>query len=310
MGTSILHVVERPADDRERQLLDESRSRLLAVRSRRVRPGLDDKVLSSSNGLAIAGLAEAGRVLSEPAFVDGARRTADFVLTHMTEASQGRLLRTFKHGQGGRLPGTLDDHALVTDGLIALYEASGESRWLEHAFRLTRLAIDLFYDADACAFYMTAVHDPGLIQRPVSSFDHAVPSGMSVCLENLIRLGDVCNQPAWLAIAERVLRAHYARALENPFGFSNLLNALDLWLARPTEIVLAGDTDGALARALAGVYLPNRVIARADGAPPLLKSLTDGKTALDGKAAAYVCRDFSCQRPETDPAALAATLAR
>ncbi len=310
VGASILHVVERPAGARERELLDESRAKLLAVRGQRVRPGLDDKVLTSSNGLAIAGLAEAGRVLSEPAFVDGARRTAAFVLTHMTEASQGRLLRTYKHGQGGRFPGTLDDHALVTDGLIALYEASGESRWLEDAFRLTRLAIELFYDAGECAFYMTAAHDPGLIERPVSSFDHAVPSGMSVCLENLVRLGDVCNQPAWIEIAERVLRAHQARALENPFGFSNLLNALDLWLARPTEIVLAGDTDGALARALAGVYLPNRVIARADGAPPLLKALTDGKTALDGKPAAYVCRAFACQRPETDPAALAATLAR
>jgi uncharacterized protein YyaL (SSP411 family) len=308
VGASILHVVAEPRDERERALLDEARAKLLAARQKRVPPGTDDKVLASSNGLAIAGLAEAGRVLAEPAFLDSARRTAAFVLDRMTEASQGRLLRTFKAG-AARLPGTLDDHALVTDGLIALYEATGEARWLEEAHRLTRLAVALFYDAREQAFYMTAAGDPGLIQRPVSSYDHAVPSGMSVCLENLVRLGDVCGERAWIELAEGVLRAHYARAMENPFGFSNLLNALDLSLSGPTEIVLAGDA-APLERAVASVYLPNRVIVHAAGAPPLVHALTDGKSALDGKPAAYVCRNFTCERPTTDAAALVVQLAR
>jgi uncharacterized protein YyaL (SSP411 family) len=307
-GASILHVVERPADEREQAILNGARAQLLAARSRRARPGLDDKVLASCNGMAIGGLAEAGRVLGEPALVEAARRTAEFVLVKMVDPS-GRLLRTYKHGQA-KLPGTLDDHAHVADGLIALYEATGEARWLDEAHRLTRLAVELFYDPAERTFYLTAAADPGLIVRPVSTFDSAVPSGMSVSLENLIRLGDVYGESGWLEIAEAVLRAHYARAMENPFGFSNLLSALDLFLSHPAEIVLAGDHPHALARAVAEVYLPNRVLVHAAGAPRALAPLVEGKHAIDGKPAAYVCRDFACQQPQTDPTRLVAELDR
>jgi uncharacterized protein YyaL (SSP411 family) len=118
----------------------------------------------------------------------------------------------------------------------------------------------------------------------------------------------VCGERNWLAIAEATLHAHYTRAMDNPFGFANLLNALDLWLERPTEIVLAGGDVTPLARAVAGVYLPNRMIVRSDGAPPLLSKLVEGKTAVNGAAAAYVCRDFTCERPVTDTSALALAL--
>ncbi|MCU1279242.1 MAG: thymidylate kinase, partial [bacterium] len=304
---SILHVVDRPRGADEERMLTDVKAVLLAARAKRVRPGLDDKVLAGNNGMAISGLAEAGRIFGDATFVDGARRTAEFVLQHMTEGSRGRLLRTFRAGQA-KLPGTLDDHAHVADGMIALYEATGEARWLEEAHRLTRLSVGLFWDERERCFYMTAADDPGLVQRPVSTFDSAVPSGMSVTLENLIRLGDVCGEKNWLAIAEKTLHAHYERALENPFGFSNMLNALDLWLERPTEIVLAGADTRALERAIASVYVPNRVIVRADGAPPLVSQLVAGKSAVDGAAAAYVCRDFTCERPATDTSALAAAL--
>ena len=126
-----------------------------------------------------------------------------------------------------------------------------------------------------------------------SSTSSAVPSGMSVCIENLVRLGDVAGESRWLEIADGVLQAYFVRALENPFGFSNLLNALDLFLERPSEIVIAGQ-DGLL-RAVADVYLPNRVIVRAENAPALVKNLVAGKTA-----GAYVCRDFTCERPTSD----------
>jgi hypothetical protein len=304
-GASILHVVERPANPEEDALAARARDKLLGVRAGRVRPGLDDKILASSNGLAIEGLAEAGRVLGDAALIDAARRTAAFVLDHM-RGPDGRLFRTWKAGRA-RFPGTLDDHALMADGLIALYEASGEARWLEEAHRLTTLAVDLFYDAGERAFYLTAASDPGLVERPVSTFDHAVPSGMSVMLENLVRLGDVTGEARLVTIAESVLAAYYRRASENPFGFANLLNALDLYQERPSEIVVAGEPTALLA-AVAEVYLPNRVIVRAETAPPLLASLVAGKTPVDGRPAAYVCRDFTCRRPETDPEALRASL--
>ena len=133
---------------------------------------------------------------------------------------------------------------------------------------------------------------------------------MSVMLENLVRLGDVCGERRWLEIAEAVMRAYHQQALANPFGYSNLLSAIDLYQERPAEIVLAGeDTDtDALARALAEVYLPNRVIVRAHNAPSLIASLVEGKHAVDGQAAAWVCRDFQCERPEADPVLLARAL--
>jgi uncharacterized protein YyaL (SSP411 family) len=305
---SILRVVDRPRGSDEEAALLRVRQQLLAARSQRVRPGLDDKVLAGNNGMAIAGLAEAGRILGEPGFVDGARRTAEFVLRCMTEASRGRLLRTYKDGSA-RLPGTLDDHAHVADGLIALYEATGEARWLEEAHRLTRLALGLFHDAKQRCFYMTAADDPGLIERPVSTYDSAVPSGMSVLLENLIRLGDVCNEKEWIDIAESILHSYYARAMENPFAFSNLVNALDLFLQHPTEIVLAGADVTKLARAIGDIYLPNRMIIHAHNAPPLVRELVADKNEINGVSAAYICRDFSCERPETDAAALAQRLA-
>jgi uncharacterized protein YyaL (SSP411 family) len=196
----------------------------------------------------------------------------------------------------------------VADGLIALYEATGEARWLEEAHRLTRLALGLFHDGKERCFYVTAADDAGLIERPVSTFDSAVPSGMSVMIENLIRLGDICNQKEWVDIAEAVLHAHYARAIENPFAYSNLVNALDLFLDRPTEIVLAGANVEHFMRAIGELYLPNRMIVRAQNAPKLVGALTANKNEINGVSAAYVCRGFTCERPASDAAALTAQL--
>jgi hypothetical protein len=243
------------------------------------------------NGLAIAGLAEAGRIFGRKELIDSARRTAEFVLAKL-RAPDGRLLRTYKEGVA-KLPGTLEDHAYVADGLIVLYEATGEGRWLEEAHRLTKLCVELFYDGGERAFYMTAKDDPGLIQRPVSQHDSAVPSGMSVCLENLVRLGDVCGEGAWLDVAGGVFQAYFVRALENPFGFSNLLNALDLYQERPAEIVTGNDS---LLRAVAQVYLPNRVLVRQNDAPSMVQPLVEGKDP----SLAYVCRNFTCEKPIGD----------
>ena len=302
-GTSILHVMDAPSDEREAAVLRESKTKLLAARYKRVPPITDDKILASSNGLAIAGLSEAGRILNDQTFIDGAVRAAEFVLSKMRD-KDGRLHRTYKEGSARR-PGTLDDHAYVANGLIALYEATGQARWLDEAIALTELCVRLFFDDKENVFYVTAESDPGLIQRPVSHHDGAVPSGMSVAIQNLIRLGDVCSEPRWTNIAERVLRTYHAQSLNNPFGFSNVLCAMDLLQERPAEIVLAGDTDGALARAVASVYLPNRLIARAENAPKGIAKLVEGKVPVGGKAAAYVCQDFACEAPVMEARELA-----
>ena len=205
------------------------------------------------------------------------------------------------------LPGTLDDHAYVADGLIALYEATGEGRWLEEAHRLTRLAVELFYDARRARLLHDGASDAGLIQRPVSQYDSAVPSGMSVCLREPGAARRRVRRAAWLEIADAAVQAYFVRALENPFGFANLLNALDLFLSAPTEIVLSGEDPTRLERALASLYLPNRVIVHTRGAPALVAALVAGKPA-GGRPRAWVCHAGTCQLPEEDPENLQAAL--
>jgi hypothetical protein len=305
-GASILHRVAAPADAAEEAALAAARATLLAARARRVPPLLDDKLLAGMNGLAIHGLAEAGRILGEPALVAAAGRTAAFVRERLT-APDGRLWRSDRP-DGAPLPGTLDDHAFVARGLITLYEASGEGRWLTEAHRLTLLALALFHDPADDALYLTAAGDPGLIVRPRSQNDGALPSGMSVLLTNLLRLGEATGDPALLDTAAAIVRAHHDAALRNPFGFAGFLCALDLYQEGVTTVVLAGDAE-ALARTLAAEYLPNRLIVRAAGAPPALAALAAGKGPVGGRAAAYVCRRGACGAPATEAAALRAALA-
>ncbi|HEY3353194.1 MAG TPA: thioredoxin domain-containing protein [Polyangia bacterium] len=303
---SILHVAGAPLTPADEPRLAAAKRALLAARQRRVPPATDDKVLAGMNGLAVTGLAEAGRILGDAALVGAARRTAAFVLDRMV-GPDGRLRRTYRAGVA-TLPGTLDDHAFVAQGLLTLYEATGEGRWVTAAHRLTALALELFHDLGERDFYLTGRGDPALIQRPRSQHDGALPSGMSVCLMNLIRLGDATGEARFGAVADEVVRAHHDAALRSPFGYANFLNALDLYQEGVTAIVLAGAPLDELARAVAAGYLPNRFIARAAGAPAELAPLVAGKGAVGGRPAAYVCRRFACQAPTTDPAALRAAL--
>ncbi len=305
-GGSILHVTDSPRDEREQQLFDQARAELLAAREKRVPPLTDDKILASVNGLAISGLAEAGRILGDAALIAAAERTADFVLSCMV-APDGRLVRTYKNGIA-KLPGTLDDHAFVAGGLIALYEATGKARYFDQAMRLTTLSLQLFYDGEAPAFYLTAESDPLLIERPRSKYDAAIPSGVGVCLSNLIRLGDATANQNWLEIAALVLQSHVSVMRENPFGLSSLLSALDLMVERPTEIVLAGDNLSAFERTIADIYLPNRIIVYAKSAPSSLRPLLDGKEVTGKTATAFVCRNFACETPLTETSKLTAIL--
>ena len=296
---SILHRVAEPRDDLERALLGQARRALLRARQQRVPPERDTKVLCGVNGLCIGALAEAGRVLFEPTFVDAARRAAAFVLEHMSDP-RGRLLRTW-HGGVARLPGTLEDHAFLADGLITLYEATGEARWLTEAQRLTGLCLDLFFAAESRTFYLTAAGDPHLIERPTATFDGPVPSGMGACLRSLVRLAEADGGARFGAAARAVARAHARAALASPLAFASFLGAVDQLQAGVTSVVLAGEDVTALERAVAGAFLPSRLIVHATGAPAALDALVAAKTPVAGRAAAWICRDSACQPPVTDP---------
>jgi uncharacterized protein YyaL (SSP411 family) len=299
-GANVLSLVDTCGDDCEAVL-----KKLFLTRASRVRPGTDDKVLASVNGLAIAGLAEAGRVLGDAAMIAAARRTAEFVLGRMRDRG-GRLLRSWK-GEA-RLPGTLDDHAYVADGLFALYDATGEARWFDEGVALLRIAVALFWDAGEQIFYLTAAEETGvprLIERPVSGHDGALPAGASMVSERLLVIGEAIDDEGLRRVGEQAVLRRADRALEQPFAYAHLLGALDTLLEGPAQLVLSAPSEE-LERAIANAFVPGRVIVRSAGAPKLLVALVADKQS--GTPAVFVCRGRVCERPATQAAEVTAAL--
>jgi uncharacterized protein YyaL (SSP411 family) len=293
-------------------LIGEARRRLHAVRDGRVHPGLDDKVLASWNGLAMAAFAEAGAALGRQDYVARAVRSADFVLSSMQRG--GRLLRSWKDGDA-RITGYLEDYAMVGVGLLHVYEATFDRRFLDHSRRLLEDALRLFRDEATGAFFDTGTDQEALVVRPRNLFDNAVPCGASVAIETLFRLAVLTGESQHEATALKALRPMGDLMAKHPSGFGRFLCALDFHLGPVTEIALvapkAVDGLSVLEAEVFGRYLPNRVVtgmvagdAGAAAGIPLLQ----GREAVDGKPTAYVCRNYACDLPATDPAALALQL--
>ncbi len=282
------------------------RAKLLAVRNSRVRPARDDKALTSWNALMMKAFAEAGAAFDEPGYVQIAERNADFLLTQLVR--DGRLLRTWKDGRA-KLNGYLEDYAFLIDALLSLYEATFRQRWLDEATSLAERMIGLFWDAGSSCFFDTGSDHEELLIRPRDIFDNATPSGGAVAATALLRLAVITGNAAFERHAVDSLRSVRDFVTNAPTGFSQWLAALDFYLSTPKEIVVIGPPEDAATQALFrvahGRYLPNRAIAGAAGPVANATSplLTD-RDLLDGKPAAYVCENYACQLPVTDPAAL------
>ncbi len=313
-GHNILHVTRdvptaarefgMAADDLE-ALLQRGRAALFAARAQRVRPGRDDKVLTAWNGLMLAAFAEAGAVLDRADYRAIAVQNAEFILGQMQD--NGRLLRTWKGGQA-KILGFQEDYAYLIHGLLHLYEATFDLRWVEAARRLADAMLDLFWDNQDGGFFQTGVDQTGLVTRPMDVFDNATPSGNSMGADVLLRLAHLLAEEEYsrraLVIMERV-RDLVTRA---PGAFGHLLNAVDRTLATPKEVAIVGrpeegDTQALLAQVYRR-YLPNRVLALrapADPRPAEVIPLLADRDALNGQATAYVCENYACQMPTTDP---------
>ncbi|MBN1430095.1 MAG: thioredoxin domain-containing protein [Anaerolineae bacterium] len=319
-GGSVLWVPESPETVATRHrmsvesLLDEverSRSALFDLREKRTRPDRDDKILTAWNGLAISSLAQAARALDRDDILSMALRAADFVLNNLLV--DGHLRRSYKDGQA-KYGGYLEDYAFFIEGLIELYQATLDGRWLEQSLALTETMIDLFWD-DKAGFYDTARDHETLVARPQETTDNALPSGTSAAVAVLLRMAVLAGRPEWREPADRIL-AHLAPAIRQyPVAFCYLASQLDFALGQPHEIALVGDPDSEDMRALLNVirraYRPNQVVAlrrpgEEDG--PLIPLLV-GREMVDGRATAYVCRQFVCQLPVTDPESLREQLA-
>jgi uncharacterized protein YyaL (SSP411 family) len=323
-GTNVLWrpaPIEAVADELEvdaaglEEAVIRARRDLFEIRERRVRPATDDKVLTAWNGLAISALAEAGRALAEPSYVEAAVRAAEFVLGRL-RAGDGRLLRSWREGRGGR-PGFADDHALMAEACLVLYETTFELRWFTEARALADDLVRLFHDADRGGFFQTGSDAESLVVRPKDLYDNAVPSGNSAAADVLLRLAHLTGEPddeRWGASALRLVRDAMAGA---PSGFGRALCALELYLGPVREVAIVGDPAADATRALVAEvterrFLPNHVLAV--GAPDDLPArdavaLLAERTQLDGRPTAYVCERFTCKLPVSDPGALAAQLA-
>jgi uncharacterized protein YyaL (SSP411 family) len=275
-----------------------ARARLLAVRAERPQPARDDKAIASWNGLALAALAEAGRRLERPAWIDVARSLADFLLGPLS--SDVRLRRSYR---AGRTSGTgyLDDYANVAHGLYELHVATGELRFLEESRRLALLAIELFADDDRGGFFMTPSDGERLVARTKDLDDSPIPSGNSMLAHVLLRLGRIYGDDELERRAVSVLRLVAPSLARSPSFFAWALCTLDLYLSTPREIAIVGQPQDEVARAALAGFEPNTVVAfgPGDGVP-----LLDGKTAVGGAPTVYVCERFACRAPVTEPALL------
>jgi uncharacterized protein YyaL (SSP411 family) len=290
-------------------LLAEARQGLLAARERRVRPGRDEKVLTGWNGMMVRAFAEAGAVLGRPDYRRAAEGAAAFVLAELRV--EGRLLRAWTDGRA-RLRGYLEDHAMLADGLLALWEATFDRRWLEEALAVAEAMVRLFWDDGAEAFFDTGTDHEALVVRPRSLFDSAVPCGTSVAAEVLLRLGALTGEGRLERLGLAALRPVAPLMVRYPSGFGRFLGALDFHLGPPVEVAVVwpppGDPAGraALLGQVFGRYLPTRVLAggaEGTGGGPALPLLA-GKPARAGRATAYVCERYACQAPTTEPAEL------
>jgi uncharacterized protein len=297
-------------DELERSLAA-ARPKVYKARLSRVKPGLDDKVLTAWNGLLIGTLAEAYRVLGDPRYLHAAEKAAQFLLGTLRTA-EGRLLRTFRAGQA-HIPAVLEDYAYLTYALVDLYEASGTVHFLHEATTLAERMHADFVSEDGGFFSTARDHEP-LIVRHREGHDGAVPSANAMAALALARLSYHLDRADFREDAVRAIRA-YGRAVQRqPRAFATTLFAVDLLLEGPVELALVGtpgtpDFD-ALWRELGIRYLPNRILALHDPASgeaapgPLLQ----GKELVGGRAALYVCRNFACQRPVTDPGGVSEAL--
>jgi hypothetical protein len=305
-GRSILHVA---GDEIEPATLERARRLLYDVRSRRVWPGLDDKRLAAWNALMVSALADAGAVLGRSDYLDAARTCIRFVLGQMRDAD-GRLLRTFKDGRAS-LNAYLEDHAFLVEALLTLYEATFEPRFFTAARELADTMIERF-GAPEGGFFDTSSDHEDLVVRPRSLEDHPIPSGGSAAAYGLERLAALSGEHGYSRRAGEVMRMLAQPAARHPQAFGHLLQAMRFHLGPRREVALVGDPLDELLGVVRGRFRPATVVAAmrpgdasAQEAVPLLR----GREPVDGRAAAYVCQNFACRMPVSEPAELEAQLA-
>ncbi len=314
-GQNVLALV-KPLDEQARELglapaalaerWEGLRQRLFTARERRVHPLKDDKVLTDWNGLMIAAFALAGRAFDDRELVGRAESAADFCLRHL-RTPEGRLFKRWRAGSAA-LPGLLDDHAFLVYGLIELFQATGEVRWLAAANEVNAVLVREFLDPEVGGFFLTPRDGEALIVRGKEIYDGALPAGNSIAAHNLVRLARLTGATELEELGALTIKAFAGGIEGGPASHTQLLAAVDVLVGPAFELVLAGDLDApgtAEARRAAGrVFAPRAVfVPRRSGADAALAQLapyTAEQQARDGQPTVYLCRGFACEAPTAD----------
>lgn len=297
--------------ERLEEIAASGREKLYKARSERVWPGRDEKVLVGWNGLMLRAFAEAASVLDRDDYRQTAIRNAEFILSTLVqndvEVPEGeiRLYRTYKDGKA-HIDAFAEDYAFYGDGLISLYEATFEPRWIEKARGLISTLIGHFWDEEG-GFFSTADYHETLVARPKEVYDNAIPSPGSVATEALLRLYLLTTEPDYERYALGTLQPMLDVLGKAPTAFGRMLSALDFYLSSPSEVALIGQIQAGdmqqMLRAVWRPYVPNKVVAAAppgDDAARTVPLLAD-RPQVDNCATAYVCRNYVCDAPSTDP---------
>jgi uncharacterized protein YyaL (SSP411 family) len=287
-------------EDQVRKIICEGSKKLLDARSRRIRPGLDDKILTSWNALMISAFAKGYRVSDDKSYLDAAEKCISFVEKHLISGTQ--LLRTYKNGQA-KLQAYLEDYSYLIGALVDTFEVTANPKYLDLATNLANHLIDHFWDASNNSFYFTANNHESLIIRPKNNYDLSMPSGNSVAANCLLKLYHLTQEKKFLEVSTKIMESFALAAAENPFGFGYLLNTIYLYLQNPTEITLLNLQNKEIYDLVTKKFLPEAILVSVPSAEVLTKlarySFFAGKEYAADKTTVFVCKNFACSLPLT-----------
>ena len=287
------------------EILNYGSAKLFTVREKRVKPGRDEKILTSWNGLMISGFAKGYAVSGDKRYLDAAKNAIDFIESKLA-SNDGRLRRTFKDGQS-KLNGYVEDYAFYVNGLLDLFAASSREQYLSKSVKYTDFMLEHFWDEKEGNLFFTSDDHEQLISRTKNFYDLAMPSGNSIAASNLLRLYHYSQKNVYLDNAVRIMKAGSRPAAENPFGFGQMLNSIYLYVKRPVEVtvIFTDSSDGTIDKSSLAVwlnkqYLPNGILGTVHINE--LEKLQNypffkGRQPQDARETAYVCKNFSCSLP-------------
>jgi uncharacterized protein YyaL (SSP411 family) len=315
-GNSILHLIESFTELAShlsmpvpvlKKRIESIRQKLFAHREKRIHPHKDDKILTNWNGLMIAALAKGAQVFNEPRYATAVDRAADFILNNLT-TPDGRLIHRYRDGQAA-LSAHIDDYAFLIYAMLELYEITFDVSYIHRALEMNRDLFNHFWDDNSGGFYFTADDSEGLLLRQKEIYDGAIPSGNSVAMLNLIRLGRLTANSDFERKASMIGQAFSGNVWQSPSAYTQLMVALDFALGPSYEVVIAGDSQADDTRemlgAIRGRFIPNKVIIlrpteqrspEIDNIAPFIRN----HSSINGQATAYICSNYDCKLPTSD----------